>query len=88
LEFFISFNLASGWLVSSLAVNTNYRNNGMYKRSFTGWKFDKTTRFEFCTDASGNNVASCFVQSLAIEYEYISSPLWSYFYIGGVDRKL
>ena len=60
----------------------------MYKKTFTGWKFDKTARFEFCSDALGNSVASCTVQSLAIEYQSILSPIWDYQFIGGVDGKV
>ena len=88
IEFYVTFDLTTGYVRPQFGLGTGWRNYGAYIQNFTGWKFDKTTRFEFCTDSSGNNVASCTVKSLATEYQYSATGLfWVVQFFGGVDRK-
>ena len=88
IEFYVSFNLVNGYIRPIFGLPTGWRNYGASYRNYTGWKFDKTTRFEFCTDSFGNNVASCTVKSLATEYQYSAVIFRSiYEFFGGVNRK-
>ncbi len=88
IELYVSFNLTNGYVRPLFGLGTGWRNSGAWVKNFTGWKFDKTTRFEFCTDLSGNNVASCTVKTLATEYQYSAFSLRAiYDFMGGVIRK-
>jgi len=91
--FYFEITMLLSTILSRIQVTTGSgsyaRNSGPHIRNFGDWKLDETTRFEFCTDSSGVNVASCTVSSLAIEYEF-SPPLIqsSYQYLGGIHPVL
>ncbi len=89
MEIYLSFNLMAGFhrLYYSTDKGNNYNN---YYGNYTGWKFDNTLRFLFCTDAFGMAMASCTIQFLAIENQYQAlhvSYRTVFDYLGGVDRK-
>jgi len=74
-----------------IASETEDHLSSSYIRNYTGLTFDKTVRFLFCTDAQGIVVASCSVQFLAIDNQFVQyNPIArnGIEYLGGVDRKL
>ena len=74
---------------NSLYYSTEKTNSySTFYGNYTGWRFDKTVHFLFCTDAFGVAVASCTIEILAVENQYNSLHTWRYAfdYLGGVDR--
>ena len=60
-----------------------------YPKNYTGLKFDKTARFLFCANDMGVAVASCSVESFAVEDLYTANTpatRYSYEFLGGFNR--
>jgi len=84
----MSLSLNIGYVRNIAGLSTGITTFGLSSLGFTGWEFDETTRFEFCTDGTGNIVVSCKVQFLDVEYQYGSTSISApYQFFGGVNRN-
>lgn len=82
-EFMGIASLDGNTIRGGMAVSAgNPKIGSIYSKTYTGFQFDSTTKFTWCSDLAGTNRFSCIIKDFRILYGQLGTARYM---LGGLD---